>query len=191
VGIWALERFADLVGATSWNRRGPFLVFARGSVARCGVILIRPSVWMNNSGLAVVHASTVWDAPVKRTVIVCDDVALPDGRLRLRRSGTAGGHKGLISVIQHLGTDDFPRLRIGVGSGRSAGQELRDYVLEQLAPAEIERYGAASERAALALKMIIEESFDQAMTLFNQDLPDRADSPPETQNPNTNLGGVE
>lgn len=152
---------------------------------------MKPSVWMNNSGLAVADASTAWGAPLEQTVIVCDDVALPDGRLRLRRSGTAGGHKGLISVIQHLGTDEFPRLRIGVGSGRTASQELRDYVLEQLTPEEIERYGAASERAAEALKMLIEKGFAQAMTVFNQDLPDLAASPVETGKPDRNLGGDE
>jgi PTH1 family peptidyl-tRNA hydrolase len=152
---------------------------------------MKPSVWMNNSGLAVADASAAWGVPLEQTVMVCDDVALPDGRLRLRRRGTAGGHKGLISVIEHLGTDDFPRLRVGVGSGREASQELRDYVLERLTPKEIERYATASERAAEALKMLIEKGLAQAMTVFNQNLPDLTDSPAEAGRPHRNLGGDE
>jgi PTH1 family peptidyl-tRNA hydrolase len=132
---------------------------------------------MNNSGLAVAEALDSCGAPLERTVIVCDDVALPDGRLRLRRSGTAGGHKGLRSVIHHLGSVDFPRLRIGVGSGRQAEEELSGYVLDQLTSEEIERYGLASERAAEALIMLIEKGFAQTMTVFNQEQPSGEDTP--------------
>jgi PTH1 family peptidyl-tRNA hydrolase len=190
IGVWAVERFACRVNAGVWSE-DPFLFYACAALEGCRVVLAKPTVWMNNSGVAVAHAVARWGAPIEQTVIVCDDAALPDGRLRLRRRGTAGGHKGLLSVIQHLETDSFPRLRVGIGSGRAAGEELRDYVLEELSRDEITRYGAAAEQAAEALEMLIERGFAQTMTVFNQSLPDQADSPAETKKPEPNLGGVE
>ncbi len=167
LGYWAVDRAARLLCADPWMRRKQLLsttVVLGGSEA----ILAKPRTWMNLSGSPVHAAIARWRVAYERLLVVCDDVALLDGRLRLRAGGSSGGHRGLESIIDFLGTQGFPRLRIGVGSGRHPGEELRDYVLEALEASEIPLYERAAERAAHAIRMVIEDGLPAAMTEYNQ-----------------------
>ncbi len=139
----------------------------RGVIGGEDVLLLRPQTYMNNSGLAVKEAATFFKVPASHILVIYDDIALPVGTLRLRKSGSAGGHNGIKSIISHLGTQDFPRIRIGVGSNKGEG-DLVDYVLGTFSKADKQVIEEATDRAADAVLCIMENGMDKAMNLYNQ-----------------------
>lgn len=139
----------------------------QGKIAGEEVLLLRPQTYMNNSGLAVREAAVFYKVPADHIIIIYDDIALPLGQLRLRKSGSAGGHNGIKSIISHLGTQDFPRIRIGVGSNKGEG-DLVDYVLGVFSKEEQKTIDEATDRAAEAVQCILEEGMEKAMNRFNQ-----------------------
>ena len=128
-------------------------------------VLVEPTTFMNLSGQAVRAVADYYRIEPADLLIVVDEVQLPLGRLRLRRSGSAGGHNGLKSVIEHVGID-FPRLRIGVERG-DRRWDLADRVLSPFGAAEREAIDAAIERAADAAETFIDEGLEPAMNRFN------------------------
>src|SRR5687768_1730285 len=130
------------------------------------VILMKPLTFMNLSGQAVQATAGFYKIEPADVFIVTDDVALPLGRLRARRDGGAGGHNGLKSVIQHLGTQAFPRMRVGVGRGEG-DRDLSDHVLGRFEASERETVSAAVLRAADATEMLISEGIERVMNAFN------------------------
>jgi PTH1 family peptidyl-tRNA hydrolase len=129
-----------------------------------GVLLAEPTTFMNLSGWAVREIADFHKLSPSDVLVVVDDADLPLGRLRLRPSGSAGGHNGLKSVIQELGTVEFPRLRVGVG--RQAG-ELKNHVLGRFSVEEKTQIDAAVNRAADAAELFAKESILAAMNRFN------------------------
>ena len=138
----------------------------RGRIEGEDVLLMRPMTYMNNSGLAVRKAVDFYHVPADHVIIIYDDIAIPLGTLRIRKSGSAGGHNGMKSIIEHLGTQDFPRIRIGVGSNR--GEDLIDYVLGAFSKEEAAVIDEAAERAADAAVSILKSGLDLAMNRYNQ-----------------------
>ena len=130
------------------------------------VIVIKPLTFMNHSGQAVQATAAFYKIEPADVFIVTDDVALPLGRLRARRDGGAGGHNGLKSVIQHLGTQAFPRMRVGVGRG-DGDRDLADHVLGRFDASERDTVSAAVLRAADATEMFISEGIERVMNAFN------------------------
>ena len=130
------------------------------------VVLMKPLTFMNLSGHAVQATAGFYKIEPADVFIVTDDVALPLGRLRARREGGAGGHNGLKSVIQHLGTQAFPRMRVGVGRGEG-DRELSDHVLGRFDASERDTVSAAVLRAADATEMFISEGIERVMNAFN------------------------
>jgi len=131
------------------------------------VLLAKPLTYMNLSGEAVGSLARYYKVEVPDLLIVCDDVNLPLGRLRARGSGTEGGHNGLRSVAQHLGTIDYARLRVGVGRG-DARRELKDYVLARFDADEHADVEALVARAADAVEMWAMRGLEPMMNLFNR-----------------------
>lgn len=129
-----------------------------------GVLLAQPTTFMNLSGWAVRHLCAFHKLAPSDLLVVVDDADLPLGRLRIRPSGSAGGHNGLKSIIQELGTDAFPRLRVGVG--RQPG-ELRSHVLGRFGAEERAQIDLAVERAADAAELFAREDILSAMNKFN------------------------
>ncbi len=129
-----------------------------------GVLLAEPTTFMNLSGWAVREIANFHKLMPADVLVVVDDADLPLGRLRLRTSGSAGGHNGLKSVIQELGTVEFPRLRVGVG--RQAG-ELKNHVLGRFSAGEKAQIDAAVKRAADAAELFAKENILAAMNRFN------------------------
>ncbi len=129
-------------------------------------LLLKPLTYMNLSGEAVQGLAHYFKIDAPDILIVADDVNLPLGRLRVRKTGTEGGHNGLRSVAQMLGTIDYPRLRVGVGG--SGGRELADHVLSRFAPDEIPGIEAAIARAADAAEAFVTTSIDAVMNAFNR-----------------------
>ncbi|MCI2106605.1 MAG: aminoacyl-tRNA hydrolase [Intestinimonas sp.] len=131
------------------------------------VLLMKPITYMNLSGEAAREAAAFYKVPPQRILVVSDDVALPVGRLRLRRSGSAGGHNGLKNLISQLGTDQFPRVRIGVGAKPHPDYDMADWVLGKFQSADKAAIDAAIPRAADAVEAVLRDGMDHAMNAFN------------------------
>jgi PTH1 family peptidyl-tRNA hydrolase len=155
-----------LAGAGFTSGRGDYLR-KRTSIGGSRVQLVLPLVFMNDSGRAVVPALEEAGAEPSELLVVCDDVNLDLERLRLRPSGTDGGHNGLASVIERLGTTGFGRLRLGVGAPPD-DVDLADYVLSPFEPEERPRVDGMVTRARDALRCVAREGFARAMSEYNR-----------------------
>lgn len=131
------------------------------------VLLMKPVTYMNLSGEAAGEAARFYKIPPERVLVVCDDVALPAGKLRIRKGGSAGGHNGLKNLIQHLGTDQFPRVRVGVGQKPHPDYDMADWVLGKFQGEDRKAMDAAVKRAADAVECLLREGADRAMNQFN------------------------
>ena len=131
------------------------------------VLVMKPITYMNLSGEAVRQAADFYKIPPDRVLVVSDDTALPVGRLRIRVKGSAGGHNGLKNIIQHLGTDQFPRLRVGVGEKPHPDYDMADWVLGKFVGEDKKAIDAAIKRAADAIECILDQGIDRGMGKFN------------------------
>jgi PTH1 family peptidyl-tRNA hydrolase len=139
---------------------------ARGQMGKEDILLVRPMTFMNVSGAAVAGALKQCDSPPEDLLVVCDDVSLDLGRIRLRRSGSAGGHNGLKSIIDHLHTDQFARLRLGVGQPPE-GMDMMDYVLGVFRRNEWPTVHEVVARAVQAIETWVYHGIGEAMNRFN------------------------
>ena len=131
------------------------------------VLLMKPQTYMNLSGDAIVQATNFYKVPPERVIVVSDETALPIGRLRIRRGGSAGGHNGLKSVIARLGTDQFPRIRLGVGDKPHPDYDMADWVLSAFKGQDAADMELVAKKAADAVECYITEGADRAMNRFN------------------------
>ncbi len=130
-------------------------------------LVMKPVTYMNLSGEAVRPAADFYKIPPERILVISDDTALDPGKLRIRLKGSAGGHNGLKSIIQHLGTDQFPRLRVGVGQKPHPDYDLADWVLGKFQGEDKKTMDAAVKRAADAVECLLREGPERAMSQFN------------------------
>ena len=131
------------------------------------VLLMKPTTYMNNSGEAIEEARNFYKIPTGNVIVLSDDINLPPGKLRIRRKGSAGGHNGLKSIIQCMGTEDFPRVRLGIGAKTHPDMDLADYVLGKFPKGEQEAVETALKNAAHAAELIVEGDIKEAMNLYN------------------------
>ena len=131
------------------------------------VLLMKPVTYMNLSGEAVGEAARFFKVPADHVLVISDDVSLPVGKLRVRRGGSAGGHNGLKNIIQHLGTDQFPRVRVGVGEKPHPDYDMADWVLGKFQGEDKKAIDGAVKRAADAVECLLKEGPDRAMNRFN------------------------
>lgn len=130
-------------------------------------LLMKPQTFMNNSGEAIGETAKFYKIPPQNIIVLSDDISLDVGKIRIRRKGSAGGHNGLKSIIAHLGSEDFPRVKIGVGKKPNAYMDLADWVLGRF-PKELEpQLKEALENADGAISLIVQDKFDRAMNLYN------------------------
>ena len=166
VGFAVLDELAERAGVPVQRLKFRALT----NTARVGgvqVLLMKPVTYMNLSGEAVGPAADFYKIPPERVLVLSDDVALPVGKLRLRRGGSAGGHNGLKNIIQHLGTDQFPRLKIGVGEKPHPDYDMADWVLGKFSGEDRKVIQAAAERAADAVEFLLQQGMDKAMGRYN------------------------
>ncbi len=130
-------------------------------------LLMKPQTYMNESGQAVGQAARFYKIPPERVIVVSDDINLPLGKLRVRPKGSAGGHNGLKSIIAHLGSDEFPRVRVGVGAPAGGGDEQVDWVLGVPKNADWDAFSAACALAAHAVEDYIALGPDKTMGKYN------------------------
>ena len=131
------------------------------------VLLMKPTTYMNLSGESVGQAARFYKIPPERVLVISDDVALPQGKLRIRRSGSAGGHNGLKNIIAHLGTDQFPRLKVGVGGKPYPDSDMADWVLGKFTGQDKAAMEQAIAKATASAACLLEHGIDQAMAKFN------------------------
>ena len=130
------------------------------------VLLMKPSTYMNNSGLAVTEAAGFYKIPPERTIIIFDDISLDVGKLRIRRKGSDGGHNGMKNIIYLSGSDQFPRIKLGVGH-KPEKWDLADWVLSHFTDQEYKTMLESAGKASQAVQLMLSDQTDKAMNLFN------------------------
>ncbi len=164
-GFLAVDRIADACGVKI-DRAKFHALTAEATLASHRVLLMKPTTLMNLSGTAVGEAASFYKIPPERILIFHDEISFAPGKLRIRRKGTAGGHNGLKSIIEHIGSDAFPRVKIGVGNKPTPAYDLADWVLSRLSADDLcamePTLAASSEIATL----IVSGRIDDAMAKY-------------------------
>ena len=132
---------------------------------RC--LLLKPQTYMNNSGEAVVAAMQFYKLDISHVIVLFDDISLAPGKLRIRRKGSAGGHNGIKSIIALTGSEEFPRIKLGVGAKPHQNMDLADWVLSKFRPNEMEQLQAAAANAYECLKLMVNDKTTEAMNQYN------------------------
>lgn len=163
LGFRVVEQLARQEG---WRfRSAPWWRRAEGCLLEEEAVLAQPLTFMNDSGRAVQGLVESLDLPLHRLLVVCDDLALPPGRLRLRRGGSSGGHQGLASIARALASERFPRLRLGTGAPRGDAVE---FVLSEFCAGEGETVEEAIAQAVEAVRCWVTQGMEEAMNRFNR-----------------------
>ena len=165
VGFWCIDLLAKRRDI-KLERKHKTSVLGEGEIEGQRVILVKPRTFVNRSGQAVEYLMTRYAIPVEKVLIIHDDINLPVGRLRLRPNGSAGGHNGIRSVIDATGSQDFPRLRIGVGKPPDGADQI-GHVIGEMSPQERKATDEALERVVQAVSSLLTENIDVAMNRFN------------------------
>lgn len=165
VGSTVVEKLAGQEGVHLTSSRQRASV-GRGRLGPRNVLFAVPKTYMNESGIAVRHLVRYYHVPFDQTLVICDDLDLPFGTLRLRPQGSSGGNGGLKSIIQELGTEQFPRLRIGIGRPERGAV---GHVLGRFTPDETKRLPRLVEVSGEAARCAVEEGVEVAMNRYNRD----------------------
>ena len=165
VGFEVIDILADQIGICIEEKKHKALC-GRGILEGQKVVLVKPQTFMNLSGESVRAIFDFYKVESKDIIIVYDDVSLEPGQLRIRGKGSAGGHNGIKNIIAHLGTQEFPRVKVGVGE-KPKGMDLADYVLSRFSKEEQDTMEEAFHEAANAVAMMVKQDIDSAMNHFN------------------------
>ncbi len=142
-------------------------ICGRGFIEEEKVVIAQPQTYMNLSGESVRELVDFYKVTPQDIIVIHDDISLAAGQLRLREKGSAGGHNGIKSIISHLGTQEFPRIKIGVGD-KPAGWDLADYVLSRFKEEEESAIRDAVKKSSEAVKSIIKDGMESAMNIYNR-----------------------
>lgn len=165
VGFMTLDRLADKYGIDVAERKHKALC-GKGVIEGNKVILVKPQTFMNLSGESLRSVMDFYKEEPSHLIVIYDDINLEPGQLRVRKKGSAGGHNGMKNIIVHLGTEDFPRIRVGVGE-KPAGMDLAAYVLGHFSKGERDVMDQAFDEGAQAAVAIMNDGIDAAMNRFN------------------------
>jgi PTH1 family peptidyl-tRNA hydrolase len=169
LGFEVVDTLARALNLTLKLQEGDFLI-AMTEAAPHPLALVKPLTYMNNSGNAVAQLKAQYNVGLGQLLVLCDDIHLPLGTIRLRPRGSDGGHNGLYSIIYHLHSDRFPRLRLGIASESTPSNKglLADYLLSQFSAEEKEEVRRMIKRAAQAVLTVAESGLETAMNQFNR-----------------------
>jgi len=167
LGYLVVKAFAHSEGLTFKEQRQFIAYTSKGCSGGVAIHLLLPVTYMNESGRAVRLYMDYYKLKPRELIVVSDDVALPYGEMRLRALGSAGGHNGLKSVQAYIGTQEYTRLRMGIGQNQQIGPTLADYVLDPFASHEMERLGDFIAKGVTVLKRLMTEDIAQVMNAVN------------------------
>lgn len=168
VGFMIADRFADRFDI-HLDIKKKKAVFGRGSCNGVTVTVLKPQTFMNLSGEAVLYLASFLKVKTRDIIVVADDTELAFGRIRIKKRGGSGGHNGIKSLINSLKSEDFPRLKFGIGRpAPDSRQELCDYVLHDFSRGEMDALERQSDRAVDALAVMVSESVEEAMNRYNK-----------------------
>ncbi len=165
-GFLCADRIAEKHGV-SFGKAKFHSLCADITAESCRFLLMKPQTFMNNSGIAVREAASFYQIPPEKIIVISDDITLDVGRQRVRRKGSDGGHNGLKSILYHLESDAFPRIRIGVGKKPNPEYDLAAWVLSDIPTAQWNEFEESLKRSAEAAEEILSGNIDRAMNLYN------------------------
>ena len=166
-GFLAIDRIAEKYGAKI-DRVKFHATVGEANIAGTRTLLMKPTTLMNNSGVAVGEAAAFYKIPPERVLVLHDEISFEPGTVRIRRKGSAGGHNGLKSLIAHLSSEDFPRIKIGVGKKPNPEYDLVDWVLGKFPEADMKAMSARFDDIAAATEQIIRGEIDAAMNKYSK-----------------------
>ena len=169
-GFRALDILADQLG-TKVDKLKFQGLYAQVNYGGTKLFLLKPQTYMNLSGRSVLQLSAYFNIPPQRIIVLFDDISLEPGRLRIRADGSAGGHNGIKSIIQEVGSQEFPRVKIGVGAKPNPNYDLADWVLSTFSANEEKALAVSLDNAAKAALAIIDRGVPEAANRFNGSKP--------------------
>ena len=167
VGFVAIDYIAEKLGVRIDRAKFHALV-AEAKIGNVRVLLMKPETFMNNSGVAIGEAAAFYKIPSERVIVLHDEISFEPGIIRIRRKGSAGGHNGLKSIIAHLSSEDFPRVKIGVGKKPTPDYDLADWVLGKMPKDATDSVEARHEDILGAVRLITEGKIDDAMQRYSK-----------------------
>ena len=165
-GFMAIDKLASSLGIKIDKMKFKGL-YADASVNGVRCLLLKPTTYMNNSGESVVQALDLYKLSPENLIVIYDDISLEPGKLRIRRKGSHGGHNGMRSIIDLLGSDEFPRVKVGVGKKPHPDYNLADWVLGHFSSDDAALMNTSLENASEAVKLLVQGKTDEAMNKFN------------------------
>lgn len=165
IGFTMIDAIGEKFGIDVTTKKHKALV-GRGIIDGMRVILAKPQTYMNLSGESIREIADFYKIEPENIIIIYDDISLDVGRLRIRKKGSAGGHNGIKNIIAHLGAQEFPRIKVGIGN-KPEGWDLADYVLSKYSKAEQEALKEASDDVIGAVRLMIMDDIDAAMNRYN------------------------
>ena len=166
VGFMAADLFAESE-KFGFGKNKMDAVLGECKIKDLRILVIKPQTYMNNSGKAVTKIASFYKIPTDRIIVMHDDISLPVGKIRMRRKGSDGGQRGMRDIIELLGTDNIPRIKIGVGAKPHPDYDLKDWVLGKFPDSDKENLETALKNSVLALKEIFARGIDSAMNKYN------------------------
>ncbi|MBE6836375.1 MAG: aminoacyl-tRNA hydrolase [Ruminococcus sp.] len=130
-------------------------------------LVMKPQTYMNNSGEAVIEAMDFYKIPIENVLVIYDDISLEPSKMRIRRKGSHGGHNGIRSIVEYTGSEEFPRIKMGVGKKPHPDYNLADWVLSRFTEDELKAISPALDNACEAIKLIASGEIDKAMNSYN------------------------
>ena len=167
VGFIAVDDIANRLGVKIDRAKYHALITEVVIDGKRGIIM-KPETYMNNSGIAVAEAARFYNIPPEMVIVLHDEISFDPGLFRIRRKGSAGGHNGLKSIIEHLGSQDFPRLKLGVGQKPHPEYDLADWVLGRLPDADMKKFTDRLSDVYESVRLIIAGNIDGAMSKFSK-----------------------
>lgn len=165
-GYMALDYLAESVGASVKKLKFKSLV-GECEIENKRCLLMKPTTYMNNSGIAVKEAMSFYKIPPEKVIIIFDDISLDVGKMRIKRKGSSGGQNGIKNIIYLTGSENFPRIKIGIGKKPHPEYDLKDWVLSRFNDKELNSIGEVLKNVENAVRLIINAKIDEAMNLYN------------------------
>ena len=166
-GFMAIDSIAEAAGVKI-DRVKFNATVAEANIGGYRVLLMKPTTFMNSSGIAIAEAASFYKIPTERVLVLHDEISFDAGVIRIRRKGSAGGHNGLKSIIEHLGGDTFPRIKIGVGQKPHPQYDLIDWVLGKFSDDEVKRIEERYADIRHATELILADKIDDAMCRYSK-----------------------